>query len=250
MKQERIESRRNPLLVHLRKLQSSRAYRYEQRQFIADGTKLLDEAIRWYPGLDTAILSDTLPCPPLPEGVRAVAVPEALMQSLSTMKSPQGAVFVCRMPEPQPLRLTPGCLILDGIQDPGNLGTILRTADALDVPVVLSDGCADPYGEKTVRASMGAVFRTQPQQAPAQEILAACARQGIPLAATALREQALDVRRAEPGKLAVVIGSEGRGVSELFLSRAEQALVIPMQPRCESLNAAVAAAIVMWEMRR
>ena len=250
MKQERIESRRNPLLVHLRKLQSSRAYRYEQRQFVADGTKLLDEAIRWYPGLDTVILSDTLPCPPLPEGVRAVAVPEALMQSLSTMKSPQGAVFLCRMPEPQPLRLTPGCLILDGIQDPGNLGTILRTADALDVPVVLSDGCADPYGEKTVRASMGAVFRTQPQQAPAQEILAACARQGIPLAATALRERALDVRRAEPDKLAVVIGSEGRGVSELFLSRAEQALVIPMQPRCESLNAAVAAAIVMWEMRR
>ena len=198
---ERLTSRSNPLFVHLRKLQSSRSYRNETRQFCADGVKLLGEAIRWYPGLHTVVA-------------------------------------------------WPGSLILDGIQDPGNLGTILRTADALGVNAVLSDGCADPFGEKTVRASMGAVLRTQPQSADTEEILAYCAENAIDLAVTALSNDAEDLRTAEPGRYAVVIGSEGQGVRTAFIQNAKKNLVIPMTPRCESLNAAVAAAIVMWEMRR
>ena len=250
MNMEKIVSRHNPLWTHLRKLQSSRAYRYEQGLFTADGTKLLAEAVRWYPGLETVILSEEVPCPTLAQAVRVVRVPQELMQSLSTMKAPQGAIFICRMPEPRPLTVRPGCLILDGIQDPGNLGTILRTADALEVPVVLTEGCADPYSEKTVRASMGAVFRTQPQQAQAEAVLLACGNAGIPLAVTALSPAAKDLQTAALAQMAVVIGSEGKGVSELFLRRADQELIIPMHARCESLNAAVAAAIVMWEMRR
>ena len=78
------------------------------------------------------------------------------MQSVSLMDAPQGAIFLCRLPERKPGTILPGTLLLDGIQDPGNLGTILRTADALEVPVVLLDGCADTYNPKTVRASMGA----------------------------------------------------------------------------------------------
>ena len=247
---ERLTSRSNPLFVHLRKLQSSRSYRNETRQFCADGVKLLDEAVRWYPGLHTVIACDGLALPELPEHVRLVRVPETLMQSISTMRTPQGAVFLCRMPDEKPLHIEPGSLILDGIQDPGNLGTILRTADALGVNVVLSDGCADPYGEKTVRASMGAVLRTQPQSGTAQEILSCCSGNGVPLAVTALTDDSEDLRAAEPGRYAVVIGSEGQGVREIFITNAEKRMIIPMLPRCESLNAAVAAAIVMWEMRR
>lgn len=247
---ERITSRQNPLWTHLRKLQGSKAYRYETGQFIADGTKLLDEAIRWYLGLEMVILDEKLPVPKLPQQVRVVQVPSALMQSISSMKTPQGAIFICRMPEPKPLAVQPGCLILDGLQDPGNLGTILRTADALAVPVLLSDGCADPYGEKTVRASMGAVLRTQPQQATAQQIHDACRAQGIGLAVTALSDRAQDLCHAPLKDLAVVIGSEGQGVGDFFRRRADLELIIPMQACCESLNAAVAATIVMWEMKR
>ena len=247
---ERLTSRSNPLFVHLRKLQSSRSYRTETRQFCADGVKLLGEAIRWYPGLHTVIACDGLALPALPEGVRLVRVPESLMQSISTMRAPQGVIFLCHMPEKKPLCIAPGSLILDGIQDPGNLGTILRTADALGVNAVLSDGCADPFGEKTVRASMGAVLRTQPQSADTEEILAYCAENAIDLAVTALSNDAEDLRTAEPGRYAVVIGSEGQGVRTAFIQNAKKNLVIPMTPRCESLNAAVAAAIVMWEMRR
>ena len=250
MMEEHITSRQNRLFQHLKKLQSSRAYRQQTREFCADGTKLLEEAIRWYPGLHTVIACEGLPLPSLSEGVRLVRVPESLMQSVSTMRTPQGAIFLCRMPDERPLALEPGCLILDGIQDPGNLGTILRTADALNVPVVLTDGCADPYNEKTVRASMGAVFRTQPLQATAEDILACCAEYGIPVAATALSPRSVDLRSADLSSCAVVIGSEGQGIRELFLEQSDALLIIPMQERCESLNAAVAATIVMWEMKR
>ena len=246
---ERITSRQNKLLQHVKKLQSSRSYRYQWGQFVADGTKLLGEAVRWYGGLETVILQEGVTAE-VPEGVRTVEIPAELMRAISTMEAPQGALLVCRMPEPKPLELRGGCLILDGVQDPGNLGTILRTADALEVPVVLTEGCADPYGEKTVRASMGAVFRTQPQQAARAEILARCRESGIPLAVTALTPDARDIREASLAEMAVVIGSEGRGVSADFLAAAENRLIIPMNPRCESLNAAVAATIVMWQMRR
>lgn len=250
MKEETITSRSNPLMTHLHKLQTSRGYRYATGEFCADGTKLLQEAITWYPGLHTVIACEGLPLPPLPEGVRLVRVPQQLMERISTMQTPQGVIFLCHMPKPKPLALSPGCLILDGVQDPGNLGTILRTADAFGVPVALCDGCADPYSEKTVRASMGAVLRTQPQQATAKEIVSYCKAHTIPLAATALSEASQDLRQAAVGNWAVLIGSEGQGVRQSLLEQADALFKIPMLPRCESLNAAVAASVVLWEMAR
>lgn len=250
MRPERITSRRNPLLQQVRRLLTSRRARQEAGLFVGDGTKLLEEAARWYGhGLETVILTDTLPAPELPPHTAVYQVPGDVMESLSPMKTPQGALFLCRMQPPVPLKLTPGCLILDGIQDPGNLGTILRTADALEVPVVLTQGCADPYNWKTVRASMGAVFRTQPVQGTGEAVLAHCQAQGIALAVTALTQRARDIRQAELSQCAVVIGSEGQGVNRLFLEHCKEELIIPMNPRCESLNAATAATIVMWQMQ-
>ena len=141
-----------------------------------------------------------------------------------------------------------GMLLLDGIQDPGNLGTMLRTADALGVTVVLLEGCADPYSHKVVRSSMGAVFRTPVVQATWKTVGAACAAAGIPVAVTALSDRASDIRKADVKKMAVVIGSEGQGVRKEILEHADAELIIPMTAHCESLNAAVAAAIVMWQM--
>ena len=172
------------------------------------------------------------------------------MKEISRMETPQGVLALCRMPEQQPLELEPGALILDGIQDPGNLGTILRAADAFDIPVILADGCADPYGEKTVRATMGAVFRRPPVQAATEEILAQCRERKLPVCVTALSETAEDIRSIDLAACVTVIGSEGQGVSEAFLEAAQRQAIIPMSPRCESLNAAVAATVVLWELRR
>ena len=128
------------------------------------------------------------------------------------------------------------------------MGTILRTADALQVPVVLLEGCADPYSHKVVRSSMGAVFRAPVIQTTWAEAKAACEQAGIPVGVTALSDRAKDLRKSDLRQMAVVIGSEGRGVRKEILETADAELIIPMNPRCESLNAAIAASIVMWEM--
>ena len=249
MIEERITSRKNPLIQHLRKLLSSRKEREAAGLFVADGTKLLAEAVRWWPGLETVILSDGIEAE-VPGHVRVVRVPGDVMESVSPMKSPQGALFLCRLPEKKALKAVPGMLLLDGIQDPGNVGTILRTADALEIPVVLLEGCADPYSHKVVRSSMGAVFRTPVVESSWQQAHDACKAAGIPVAVTALSDRAEDIRRADLKRCAVVIGSEGQGVRREILEAADMELIIPMNERCESLNAAIAAAIVAWQMKQ
>ena len=248
MMEDRITSRKNPLLQQVKKLLSSKKAREEAGLFVADGTKLLAEAVKFYPGLDTVILSDGVQAE-VPDHVRVIRVPGDVMESISPMATPQGALFLCRLPEKKAFVPKPGMLILDGIQDPGNLGTILRTADALDIPVALLEGCADPYSHKVVRASMGAVFRTDVVQTTWQQAKAACDAAGIVIGVTALSDRAMDIRNADVANMAVVIGSEGQGVRKEILENAGRELIIPMNPHCESLNAAVAATIVMWQMK-
>ena len=245
---ERITARKNPLLQQVRKLLSSRKERESTGLFVADGTKLLAEAVKWWPGLETVILSDGVEAQ-VPAHVRVVTVPRDVMESISPMQSPQGALFLCRLPEKKAFAPKPGMLLLDGIQDPGNLGTILRTADALQIPVALLEGCADPFSHKVVRASMGAVFRDPPVQTTWQQVKEACGDARIPVAVTALSDRAEDIRQAKLETMAVVIGSEGQGVRKEILESAQAELIIPMNPNCESLNAAIAAAIVMWQMK-
>ena len=249
MMEERITSRKNPLLQQVKKLLSSGKARKEAGLFVSDGTKLLTEAVNWFPGLETVILSDGVQAD-VPAHVRVIRVPGDVMKSISPMQTPQGALFLCRLPEKTAFVPKPGMLLLDGIQDPGNLGTMLRTADALGVSVALLEGCADPYSHKVVRSSMGAVFRRPVVQITWEEARAACAAAGIPVAVTALSVRASDIRKADVKNMAVVIGSEGQGVRKEILENADAELIIPMTAHCESLNAAVAASIVMWQMTK
>lgn len=251
MMREKITSRKNPLLQHIRKLLTSRSYRERCGEYAADGVKLLDEAVKWIPDeLRTVLVTSKVVPQDLPKHVRLVEIPDDVMEQISPMQTPQGALFVCALPKKQPFDLPVCCLVLDGLQDPGNLGTILRTADAMDVPVVLTPGCADAYSHKVVRASMGAVFRTPPMGIDHETLVSQCRQKQIPLCVTALSERAEDLREAVLSQACVVIGSEGQGVGPYFLEQADRELIIPMSDRCESLNAAVAATIVLWEMKR
>ena len=245
----KITSRKNPFVQQVRRLLTSRKERQSAGLFVADGTKLLAEAIRFWEGLDTVILTEGVEAQ-VPENVRVVVVSQEIMEYISPMETPQGALFLCRLPEQTEFIPKPGMLLLDGIQDPGNLGTILRTADALDIPVALLEGCADPYSHKVVRASMGAVFRTPVVQTTWEAAQSAYREAGIPIGVTALSDRAEDLRSAQLLQMAVVIGSEGQGVRREILECADRELIIPMNPRCESLNAAIAAAIVMWQMKQ
>ena len=245
--EERITSRRNPLVQQVKKLLTSKREREKLGLFVSDGTKLLEEAVRYCPGLHTVFLSEGVEVR-VPESCRVIRVSREVMEAISPMESPQGAVFLCRLPEKREFRPEKGMLLLDGIQDPGNLGTILRTADAWNVPVALLEGCADPFSHKVVRSSMGAVFRAPVTVTDWQTAKESCARAGIPVAVTALNQRAEDIRKADVAAMAVVIGSEGQGVRREILESAGHCLIIPMNDHCESLNAAIAAATVMWQM--
>jgi len=246
---EKITSRRNPLFQTIRKLSASASFRQEAGLYVCEGPKLYGEAVRWGARIHTVVSAAGTQVD-VPAGARHVEAPEDTLRTLSDTKSPQGPVFLCSLPDLKTPRPLPKgrYVVLDGVQDPGNLGTIWRTADALGAAGLLLTGpCADPFGPKAVRSTMGACFRLAVWRAGAQELKAALEQSGIPLWSAALRADSRDVRDVALDCAAVVIGSEGRGVSERLLAMSEGTLRIPMEARCESLNAAAAAAIVLWE---
>ena len=247
---ERITSRANPLMVHVRKLAASRAHRYETGEYLGDGVKLLEEAVRWNAPLTTVIHTPGTALPPLAGNVRVVEVPTDVMRSISPMEAPQGALFLARIPAQEPPERLTGSryLALEGVQDPGNVGTILRTADAFGADgLIFLPGCADLYNHKTIRASMGAAFRLPAWSCTLDRLRALAEASRLPLLGAALREDTADVRAAGLRRSIVLVGSEGRGLSPEALAACGQTVRIPMVERCESLNAAIAAAVLLWE---
>jgi len=250
MNVEHITSRSNRLLTHIRKLAASRSYRAEQGEYLCDGVKMLQEALQWNAPITAVVTTDAAGLPVLPQGVRAVEIPEDVMKSVSPMEAPQGVLFLVKMPEcTLPEKLTAGrYLVLEGVQDPGNVGTMLRTADAFDADgMFLLAGCADLYNPKTVRSTMGAVFRRPVWSCTLEQLRALLNVSDLPLYGAALRHDTVDVRNVSLTNCAMLIGSEGRGLSEAALAACDKTVKIPMSERCESLNAAVAATALLWE---
>ncbi|MBQ8852595.1 MAG: RNA methyltransferase [Oscillibacter sp.] len=250
---ERITSRTNSLCTHIRKLSSSRSYREKCREFLCDSPKLLTEALLWEGRLKTVVCTEGTALPQLPAGVRTVEVPAELMCSLSPAETPQGVLSICAMPEDRFPEILPvkRYVVLDGVQDPGTVGTILRTADAFCADgMFLVNACADIYNPKTVRATMGAVFRCPVWSCTAQELRALLAASGLPLYGAALRSDTVDARRVNYARCAIAIGSEGKGLCDEMLSLCDRTILIPMSEHCESLNAAIAASVLLWEAHR
>ena len=249
---ERITSRQNPLVAQIKKLKSDKKARRTAGLLVGEGPKLLDEALSAGIPVTVVVTDGSQPRGLGPE-VRQVEVPRDLLETLCDTKTPQGVLFLAEAPDATPPNRLPGqrYLVLDGVQDPGNVGTIWRTADALGADgLLLVNGCADPFSPKVVRATMGACFRLPVYEVENAALLPLLERSGLSLYGTALRDDTVDIRTAQLDRCAVVIGSEGRGISQPLLGQCEKTLKIPMRQRCESLNAAVAASIVLWEMGR
>ncbi|MEI2418312.1 RNA methyltransferase [Orrella sp. JC864] len=190
----------------------------------------------------------------LADAVRAaacVALPSRLLAGLETVPASQGVLFVVQPPAPVlPARLQENCVWLDRIQDPGNVGTLLRTCAAAGVRrVLLSEGCAAAWSPKVLRSGQGAHFALQLHEQV--DLRAAVARLAVPLAATALA-QAQDLYQAAlPPACAWVFGHEGQGVDPALLQAATLRLRIPHDSAAvESLNVAAAAAVCLFEQRR
>ena len=243
-----LTSRKNPLVAHMRNLGADRSYREAHGEFLCDGEKLLREAILWGAEITAVLWSGTptvdVLCP------RQYCAQQDLLSYVSPLKNAAPVVFSVKMKQWTEER--PGrALILETIQDPGNLGTILRTANAFGMDTVILTGeCADVYNPKTIRAGMGAVFRQKWISVKRNSLKAYLQANGLRLAGAALSEGSHDIQCAHLEHTAVAIGSEGRGLSAELLAMCDETIIIPMQPQCESLNAAIAAAIVMWELRK
>ena len=246
---ESITSRKNEYLQHLKKLAADGAYRRSCGEFLCDSPKLLDEALKWQAPITAVISTDGVEL----DGARCVTVPEDVMASVSPMKTPQGVLFTCKMRSAAiPEKLTgQRYVVLDGVQDPGNVGTVLRTLDAFDGDgLILLARCADIYSPKTVRATMGAIFRRPVYTMTAGEMKDLLTRSGIPLYGAALRDDTADAREVSYRPSAIAVGSEGRGLTDEVLALCDRTIRIPMSARCESLNAAIAASVLLWESYR
>jgi TrmH family RNA methyltransferase len=250
----KIESRQNSKIKDWIRLGKERKYREKTGYFLCEGRKMLEEARQSGQHIGEILLCDPalgeeLDTPETP----VYLLPETLLRQISEVKTPQNLVFTCQAKTStleeleEPRRL----LILDGLQDPGNLGTILRCADAFALDgVVLLPGCADLYNPKVVRSTMGAVFRVKTIRSSQQALLDFAKEQNLPLYATALAADSQPVTGQNLSRCGVVIGNEGNGVSSEMLAACQKKLIIPMPGRAESLNASVAAAIMMWEMMK
>lgn len=247
----RITSRENPAVKGVAKLLQNRAQRKKEGLFVSEGFTMLAEALR--SGLrpkQVFCLEERLA--QLPEGLACpiYAVPAGVLEKLSDVSAPQGVVFTCSIPAEQSTLTGSRFLALDSLRDPGNLGTVLRTADAfgLDGVILLGD-CADLWSPKTLRATMGSLFRVPVFRRAPEELAAELRALEVPLFAAVLDAGSKSLLDADLTRACVVIGNEAHGVCQAARDCCDSSLIIPIRS-AESLNAAVAAAVFAWEMSR
>ncbi len=254
-----IESRQNGTLKHLARLVRDKKYRRSAGEMLCEGEKMLGEALSSGVQISTvltragAAVDEALLLRAEQAGAALFCAEAALFAQASDVETPQPVLFACvpRVFDADVLTGARRVLVLDGLQDPGNLGTILRTADAFAIDaVVLTPGCADPHAPKVVRATMGAAFRLPVVHLPLTDAIARLRGEGLPVYAAALTADALPVVSVPLGRSAVIIGNEGRGVSADALALSDERVILPMQGCAESLNAGVAASIFLWEMSK
>ena len=248
---ENISSAKNPLIRELRALRDRKA-REAAGRFLVEGEKMIDEALRCGLAIhdalcdaDRAEAAESLrSC-----GARVACVPRSLLETVCDTRTPQGVCASFDLPKPLPQDAAPPRIVaLDGVQDPGNAGTIWRTADAAGFQAVLfGAGCADPLSPKVQRAAMGSGFRVP--YMPENDLpaaLTALAARGWSIVASDL-DGADFYARPDPGeRFVLVIGSEARGISGAVRALATMRVRLPMRGGAESLNAAVAAGILMY----
>lgn len=259
-----ITSKDNAKIKYVKKLISSKSFRDEEGRFVVEGLRLCYDAFLSEVPIKEVYYTAAI-CERFPEKVREIIeasersykVSEEILRGLSDTKTPQGLVCVCAKLDKQlsvnTINSAGKFIILENIQDPANLGTMLRTAEALGLDfVVMSSSCCDIYNAKVLRASMGAVFRVRVLFS--EDICAAVKSlqaRGARVYAAVPESSAVPVTKVNLGKFsAVAVGNEGNGLSSELLAACDEKITIPMQGRAESLNAAMAAGILMWEMMR
>src|SRR5699024_3304873 len=243
-----ITSIQNKQVKEWKKLHKKK-YRYEKRQFLIEGFHLIEEAYETDQAVETIIVDEETDCPDWFDDDYVVRVTKQVFSELSQTETPQGILAVLRMQDVQTVKSN-YVLLLDAIQDPGNLGTIIRTADAAGFSqVVLGDGTVDLYNDKVIRATQGSLFHIPIIQANLQEAIHQLKESGFSIWATTLK-RAQNYRDIEASpKTAIILGNEGSGVAENHIDLADELVKIPIFGQAESLNVGIAAGILMYYIR-
>ena len=247
---ETITSARNPRVLAWRSLRDKKG-RGEQDAFLVEGTKMVQEALS--SGFDVrAVLlrEDNVPSFDLPASVPVYQLPDHVFRSVCDTKTPQGVAAVLSR------RVLPlsgsRFLALDGIQDPGNMGTMIRTADAAGFDgLLLSPDCVDIFSPKVLRATMGSIFRMTfafSDDLPAS--LRDLREKGFSVLSSQLDGEPFYDRKGVAPSFVLIVGNEGNGISDLVKAEATHRLRLPMRGGAESLNAAVAAGIMMYDLMK
>lgn len=253
---EVITSTKNQTVKEIKKL-AKKKYRDQTNTYVIEGFHLIEEAIQYNQPLKKLVVT-----PSVFETIQEVelfasvlesllVVDELVFQSMSTLPTPQGILAVVDKEKVnQAISLDGPFIMLDQVQDPGNIGTIIRTADAAGFSgVILGEGCADIYQPKVMRAMQGSHFHLPIYQQALEPFVKTLQQADYTVYATALDSQAKSYREMiSKEKLAIIMGNEGQGVSDSLLSLVDQTVYIPMPGHAESLNVAVAAGIVMFQV--
>ena len=257
----RVEGRHNALVKELRQA-FSRGEHTADGHYAIEGFRILDEAIRSGVRFRAVFFSESAAgraeklLSQLGAQVETLLLPDKLFESAVPSEAPQGVVALARwkeflVEEVLARAQTGPLLVVAGVQDPGNLGTILRSAEAFGAGgVLLGEGTVNPFNPKVVRASAGSVFRLPVARAKLSETLGSMKEQGLRLVATASHKGTRLDQAKLSGPLAIFIGSEGAGLSRDLIKEMDEVVAIPQASHVESLNAGVAASIVLYEVLR
>ena len=255
-----ITSKDNDLIKHIRKLKEKK-YRDEFGEFVIEGAKMIEEAIHENAKIKYILICDDCKTENsmTPEQMYDIAkqecvyVSEKVFAQVTEVVAPQGIMAIVEKPMKSENKIdykADHFLLLDNIQDPGNMGTILRTADSLNIKqIIISPGTADCYNAKVVRSTMGAIFRVNVIERDLEKVIKEMGKRGIKVYVADLKTEKT-IYDVDYEKTAVVIGNEANGVSEEIRKLADQSIKIPMTGKTESLNAAVATGIILYEINR
>lgn len=254
--QEQLTSIHNQHVKNWKKLQTKR-FRRQTGLYLLDGWHLVQEALKAHVHVSQLIgtadeLQEHSDIVSLVDEVYEVT--PAIMRHITPTVTPQGIAAVADLPDThfQPREIHGAWLMLDGVQDPGNVGTMIRTADAAGFTgVVVNDKTADLYSPKVVRSMQGSQFHLLLVNGDLRKWIADFQQAGAPVYGTQLNPQAKNYRDVHPGgTFALIMGNEGNGMSADLLKRTDDNLYIPMKGEAESLNVAVSAGILMFTLKQ
>lgn len=251
---KRIESTQNALVKHWKKLVTTRKERDQSNEFIVEGFHLVEEALKQPTRVLHLIVREGIELPShwQHDKVQIIEVTEAVAFELTDTEASQWIFAHCRQPVVEKVDWTSWkkLLLIDAVQDPGNIGTMIRTADAAGIDaVILGKGCADPYNSKTVRSAQGSHFHIPIVKGDLLEWVVQLQEQSIPVLGTGLQHAVLYPELGTLSSFALLVGNEGSGVSPALLEAANQIVKIPMFGKAESLNVAVATGILLYGLQ-